>query len=303
MKESHQKAVFTMPMDDLKLCVMEWFDELVEFALERQPSVALAHARFARHVEKARTQIEQNASVTKHLTDSAKLARNTVQRMRNDILAKIRAGETFEARLEVKLFFRELEKTTVLEQQAASMSRKNRKMALLLAHLEAVERRLYYLSLYLSPLPAFAASERDDHVVLLQSIWEFVTGEISSESEERSSHLVERFESLESKALREYAHINSRHTARMRSSERHKLEKRIKTQLPLLKAELEGQKARHFELLAFENLHAQQANHFQSRLFSVRRQHCEKQILRLEVYQLILENAQVSLHPSSFLGK
>lgn len=290
-------------MDDLKLCVMEWFDELVEFALERQPSIALAHARFARHVEKARTQIDQNASVTEHLNENAQLARKTVRGMRRQILTKIKAGDTYGAKVDVKLFFRELEKATVLEQQAASMSRKNRKMALLLAHLEAVERRLYYLSLYLSPLPAFAASERDDHVVLLQSIWEFVTGEIGSEAEERNSHLVERFESLESNALREYAHINGRHAARMRSSERHKLERRIKTQLPLLKAELERQKVRNFELLAFEKLHAEQTNRFQSRLFSVKRQHCEKQILRLEVYQLILENAQISLQPSAFLGK
>jgi hypothetical protein len=288
-----------MSMNDLTQCVIEWLDELVEYALERQPSVALAHARFAKFVETAQIHVEQNGVVANCLTDNAVLARKQTRHNRAAILAKIQRGDTHAAKLAVKLFFRELEKATILEQQAAAMRKKNRKMVFLLAHLQAVERRLYYLSVFLAPLPAFVASEQDDHTMLLRSIWEFVSGEISTESDSRTANLVERFEALESNALKEYAHIDGRHAARMRSSERHKLEKRIKTQLPLLKAELAEQTEKHFELLAKEKLHAEQGNRFESRLFSVHRQHCEKQSLRLEVYQLILEKAYESLQPSA----
>lgn len=290
-------------MNDLALCVIEWLDELVEYALERQPSVALAHTRFAKHVETAEIHVNQNGVMAKYLTESAAVARKQAQDGRATILAKIQMGDTYSAKIAVRQFFRELEKATLLEQQAALMRRRNRKMLFLLGHLQAIERRLYYLSVFLAPLPAFVASEQDDHAMLLRSIWEFVSGEISTEPDTRTTNLVERFESLESKALKEYAHIDARHAARMRSSERHKFEKRIMAQLPLLRAELAEQTEKHFELLAKEKLHTDTGNRFESQLFSVRRQHCEKQTLRLEVYELILERTYESLQPSAMYKK
>lgn len=282
-------------MSDLADCLISWLDELFEFALERQPSITLAHARFSTKVTASREQLKVSRAVANYLTEEAVNARAEAISTRSSILASIQCRDLIEAKRRTKLFFRKLERASILEQQSADMQKQNRKMMLLLAHLEAVERRLFLLSTFLAPVPEFAASEHDDYGKLLTSIWEFVSGEIVSPSSTANECLVARFEQLERNSLQQYAHIDQKHAARLRSTLRKDLEKRIRTQVPILEKEYADQSERRFELLAKEKLHKEQGNAFESRLFSIKRKHCEKALLRNEVFQLLLRNASETL--------
>ncbi len=284
-----------MPLSEVTDCLRDWLFEMIDYALERQPSVSLAHARFEAQLEHTRTQVTHSISIGTQLESHSRRVRENANTWKLEARRKMQIGDAESARHCIKHFFKELELASFVEQECQRTHKRNRRLLMVLIHMEAMERRLYFLSLFLAPLPAFAASEYDDHFLMLQSMWEFISGEPLNDTALRTSRLVEKFEKLEFNALNEYAHIDRKHATRLRSSERHKLEKRIKTQIPLLQEELKKQNARLAELDKEEKRLLREGSRFQHGLTIVRQKHCQKLLLRLEVYQMILAKTEMEL--------
>lgn len=269
--------------------IIEWVDELFDYAMERQPSVELAHISFRSKLEKARVHSQIASSVAKDLTRQSSTARKRVAELKDRLKEQMTWGNTTYAKNTAREFFQQLELTTMLETQSSQMQKQSRRVVLQIVHLGAIERRLYLLSLFLAPLPAFKASEHDDYAKMLKDIWEFVSGDLSQNAKIHTFS-IDKFERLESNALREFEYIDENHVARMRTSDRRKFAKKVTEQLALLAEEHAIQTKTLCTLIERESYYASHLEKFEAYIAGICRKHCEKQLLRLDVYSLILSD-------------